>query len=92
MGMLSEDIEDQSRAVDQLNFLPQNFLQLALVAGGEFIVEQNDVCRGLSDTPGNLPHLARSDESSWMRMFKPLYFMPHNHHTSRPRQLSQLGQ
>ena len=46
MGMLREDVEDQRRAVDDAHSPAEGFFQFALVAGGKFIVEDDNFAEG----------------------------------------------
>ncbi len=78
-GMLGENIQDQRRAVDDLDL--HDALELAELPGGELAVADDGVGTGVRDDPGQLGGLARADIGSRVRPATPLdqaleYFRP----------------
>ncbi len=65
-GMAGKDIEDQRRAVDDLDLLAQHLFQLALLAGREFVVKDDDIGAQLDDQQLELFELARADQRGRM--------------------------
>jgi hypothetical protein len=90
VGVLSEDIEDQSGAVQQLDIVAQYLLEFSLMAWGELVVEQNDVGGQLVDPLSDLPGLPRSHERCGMRMDELLYLVADHDHARRVGQALKL--
>ena len=59
-GAAGEDIEDELRAVDDLDF--ERFFEIALLGGRQVVVEDDHGRADGGDRGGELAHLARSDE------------------------------
>jgi hypothetical protein len=92
MRVLSENVKDQSGAVEQLDILIQRFLQLALMARGQFVVEQDHVGRSFVHLGDHFSDLSGADEGGRVGMFKALNFIPYDRHAGCVGQAGQLSQ
>ena len=61
VGMLGEDVQDQRCAVEDADILAEAFLQLAQVARGKLIVEDDHLGQGFFDQCFDLFNFSRPD-------------------------------
>ncbi len=91
LGVAAEDVEDERRAVDHLHGLAQGPLEVALLGGGELLVEDHDVhverLHGLLE----LQHLARADEGLGHGAVEPLREGPHDVGAVGVHEAGELG-
>ena len=60
--MPSEDVKDESRAVDDLDLAAKDLLEVRLLRGGKLVVKDDDVHVHAADRLGNLNRLAGTYE------------------------------
>ncbi len=89
-GALGKDVQNQRRAVHDLAI--ERFFQVALLAGRELAVEDDDVAVLLLAQVFELVHLALADVGRRIGLAQPLRDLAHHQHARRARQLAQLGQ
>ncbi len=92
MGVLGEDVEDQRGAIQQFDVVAEDLLELALVTGGELIVEEDDVGGQLVNPLPYLPRFPRSHKRGRMGMHERLHLIPDNDHARRVGQALKLCQ
>jgi hypothetical protein len=91
VSVLSKDIQDQGRAVDHLDVIPKDLLELTLVTGRKLVVKEDDVGTLLLDLLDDLRDLARADERSGVGANQLLYLVAHDNDAGRTGQSFQLG-
>src|SRR5438874_4901804 len=87
-GALSKDVENQLGAVDHLDI--ELALEVALLARGQFLVEDQQVEIGLVFQRVQFLDLALSQEERGIRFWAALRVGTNHDHASRSRQLAQL--
>jgi hypothetical protein len=83
VGVLGEDIQDQGCAVEQLDVIPKDFLELALVTGRKLIIKEDDVGAPLLDLLDDLLDLARADERGAVGLNQLLYLVAYDDDAGR---------
>ncbi len=89
VGVLGKDIEDEGRAVNDLDVFTEAALQFAQVARGKLIIEDDHIGKGFFDKGLDLFHFARTDIGIGMRVFEGLRGFTNHIQTSG---ISQQGQ
>jgi len=89
-SVLGKDIEDESRAVQDLDI--EGLLQVALLGGGEFVIEYHGGKPQFVAPRGDLHDLAAADVSRRVRAVQPLHCAANDLGASGPRQEGQLFQ
>jgi len=90
--MLGEDVEDEGRAVKYFDVLAEDGFQFALMAGREFIVEDDHVGLTFADEELDLLGLARADEGGRVGLVKTLDGLADHVDAGRIGQARQLLQ
>jgi hypothetical protein len=75
VSVLSEDIQDQGRAVDHLDVIPKDLLELTLVTGRKLVIKEDNVGTLFLDLLEDVRDLARADERSRVRVNQLLYLV-----------------
>jgi hypothetical protein len=75
VSVLSEDIQDQGRAVDHLDVIPKDLLELTLVTGRKLVIKEDNVGTLFLDLLDDVRDLARADERSRVRVNQLLYLV-----------------
>src|SRR5258705_7599908 len=89
MRALRENVEDQRGAIE--NFALEDFLQIARLSRGEFIVENDRINVVPATLLGEMPRLAAANEGPGDRRLKLLHALAHDFTPGACSQLAQFG-
>ncbi len=81
VGVLTEDVKDESSPINDFCVSPHNMLEVRLLRGAELIVEYHDVCLEICHIANKLTGFTRANERTWDRCIKALCDA---HHDIRP--------
>ena len=90
--MQREDIEDERRAVDNLDRLADDFLEVRLLAGAELVIEDDEVGLHTAHKRRKLLRLARADERARVGRLEALRHRAHDIRTRRVDEALELRQ
>ena len=89
-GVLAKDVQDECRAVDDLDGLSHDPLEVRLLGGCQFVIEYHHVNVKGPHHAHELLHLATADEGTRHGLLKPLSELSDHDGTVRHRQATQL--
>ena len=92
LGVYAKDVEDEGRAIDDLDGFPYRTLEVGLLRGGQLVVEDDNVGGEVSNVAAELLDLALTDECLRYGRVEPLRHREDDLGAIRLGEASELGE